>query len=90
MPHPTFTTEEICSRGQALYETKLKPIVETESNIGKLISIDIETGDYEIADSLITTGDRLRARHPEVVMFGARIGYDAVYAVGTGAINRVL
>ena len=90
MPHPRFSTEEICSRGKALYDTKLKLIVETAGNIGKLISIDIETGDYEIADSFITTGDRLRARHPGVAMFGARIGYDAVYAVGSGAINRVL
>jgi hypothetical protein len=77
-----YSGEEIGRRGQEIYEKKLRARVETEENIGKIISIDVETGDYEIDDDLIKAGDRLLARHPGAPLYGARIGYDAVYAVG--------
>ena len=88
MGHPRYSSEEIGQRGRTLYEQKIRPLVETEPNIGKVISIDIETGDYEIADDLITTGDRLRKKHPGAAIYGARIGYDAVYAIGSGELTR--
>lgn len=76
-------SQEIGRRGQKIYEERLRPLVETQENIGKIISIDIESGDYEIDNDLIKAGDRLRSRHPNAVLYGARIGYDAVYAIGS-------
>jgi hypothetical protein len=81
MPHPRFRSQEITRKGQELYE-QLRKRIETPENIGKIISIDIETSDYEIGDDLLTTGDRLFARHPGAALYGARIGYNAVYALG--------
>lgn len=77
-----YSGDEIGVRGQEIYEQHLRPVVETEENIGKIISIDVETGDYEIADDLLTSGRRLQLRRPEALMYGKRIGYNAVYAVG--------
>jgi hypothetical protein len=86
---PTTQLDDDISRiGHEIYETQLRPKVETEENIGKLISIDIKTGDYEIGDKLLTTVERLQARRPEAEIWTERIGYDAVYAVG-GSIQRV-
>ena len=51
MTHPHYPAGEIARRGKELYEKQLREQVETEENIGKLISIDIDTGDYEIDDS---------------------------------------
>lgn len=82
MPHPRFTGEEIGMRGEALYEAGIRSRVEIPENIGKIISIDIETGDYEIADDAITTGRRLQAKHPDAAIYGTRIGYNAVFAIG--------
>jgi hypothetical protein len=82
MGHPCDSSEQIGRRGQEIYEGKLRPFVETPENIGKIISIDVNTGDYEIDDDLIKAGDRLLARHPGACLYGVRIGYDAVYAVG--------
>jgi hypothetical protein len=82
MGHPRYSGEEIGRRGQEIYDQTLRPLVETGENIGKIISIDIETGDYEIDDDLIKAGDRLLARHPDAALYGVRIGYDAVYAIG--------
>jgi hypothetical protein len=41
VPHPRFSDEEITRRGQELYEQKIRALVETEENIGKLVSINI-------------------------------------------------
>jgi hypothetical protein len=87
MPHPRYSSVEITHRGNELYEQRIRNLVETQENLGKIVSIDIETGDYEIGDDLISTGDRLFARHPGAALYGARIGYNAVYAVG-GSLVR--
>lgn len=87
MPHPRYPGGEISRIGQELYDKKLRAQVETEENIGKIISIDIETGDYAIGDDVIETGMRLLKKRPDAPLYAARIGYDAVYAVG-GALSR--
>lgn len=81
MPHPRYSGNEISLRGKEIYEKQLRAKIETEENIGKLISIDIETGDYEIGNNPITTADRLFARHPDAALYGARIGYNAMYTI---------
>lgn len=82
MPHPRFSGEEIARRGEELYESSLRTQVETPDNIGKIISIDIETGDYAIDSDPLVTGRRLQERHPDAAIYGKRIGYNAVYAIG--------
>jgi hypothetical protein len=87
MGHPRFSLEEIGRRGQELYERTIRPLVETEENIGKQIVIDVETGDYEIDDDGLAASRRLLAKHPDAALFGARIGYNAVYTLG-GVLTR--
>jgi hypothetical protein len=58
-----------------------------KENMGKIIAIDVETGDHEIADDVIPAGRRLVARHPGAATWTKRIGYDAVYALG-GTLTR--
>lgn len=43
----TATGEEIGRRGQETYENTLRALLETGDNIGKIVSIDIESGDYD-------------------------------------------
>ena len=75
-------------RARALYE-RLRPQVETEENIGKLIILHVDSGDYEISeDNLgIKASHRLQARHPGSVPFAWRIGYNATDAIG-GVLER--
>jgi hypothetical protein len=87
MGHPRFSLEEIGRRGQELYEQSIRPRVETEGNIGKQIVIDIETGDYEIDDDGLAASRRLLVKHPGAALYGARIGYNAVYTLG-GVLTR--
>lgn len=69
MTHLKFSTEEIARRGKELYEKGIRAQVETVENIGKIISIDVETGDYEIDDDLVVTSRRLQAKHTTVAIW---------------------
>ena len=80
-------TDDINERGEEIYKQRLRDLLETEENIGKLVSIDVDTGDYEVDADLLASGLRLQARRPQARMYGKRIGYDAVYAIG-GSIHR--
>ncbi len=82
MAHPRLSEVEIDRRGQEMYEQHIRSKVETVGNIGKHIVIDVETGDYEIDSDGLAASRRLLAKHPDAALFGARIGYDAVYALG--------
>lgn len=82
-----LSDEEIVRRGQEWYENCIRPHVETAENIGKLISIDVETGEYEIGDDLLVISRRLQAKQPEAAIWAERIGDDAVYAVGSSLVR---
>ena len=41
--------EDIAPRGNAWYDNRIRDLVETEENVGKIITIDVETGDYELS-----------------------------------------
>jgi hypothetical protein len=88
MSCPTMSSEEIARRGKEWYENHIRAQVETEENIGKIVSIDVETGDYELGDDRhLDAAFRLQARHPGAAVYGIRIGYNAVYALG-GVLER--
>lgn len=89
MPYPKLSDEEIVRRGKELYDNHIRAQVETPENIGKLISINVETGEYEIGDDLLITSRRLQAKQPDAAIWGERIGFDAVYAVGGSLVRTV-
>lgn len=82
-----FSREEVVRRGEALYESTVRALVETSENIGKIVSIDIESGDYAIDADPIKAGVAVRLRHPDAILYGKRIGYAAAFAIG-GAMTR--
>ena len=42
---PRYSGDEFARRGGALYESKIRPLVEA-GNLGRILAIDIESGDY--------------------------------------------
>lgn len=77
-----FTSEQIMERGRAIYAERLRGQLETDENVGKFISIDIGSGDYEIGTSHLETTDRLFERYPDAVIATLRIGYPATFSRG--------
>jgi hypothetical protein len=73
---------ELRQKALEWYE-KLRATIEVPENIGKLLSIDVETGNYAIGDDAsLTAPHSLREKNPEARIYTLRIGYNAVYALG--------
>lgn len=79
--------EEVALRGKALYEQSIRGKVENAENIGRMVIIDIETGDYEVDEVGIVSAERLHAKHPNARLYGIRIGYNVAEALG-GVMER--
>ena len=84
MPTERIRWEDIAPRGNAWYDNHIRALVETDENIGKIITIDVETGDYELSerrDSAQATS-KLLAKNPGTQVLQKRIGYDVVDTFG--------
>ena len=85
----------LLAKGQAIYREKIRPLVHPQHK-GKMVIIDVETGDYEMDDSpshpeltarLILSlskdaADRLLKRRPGCYTHGVRVGYKVPYSFG--------
>ena len=85
---PRYSKEEFAQRGDLIYQTQIRPQVETD-NRGKIVAIDIETEDFELDVSEIAACDRLEARHPDAQIWIVRIGSRHVRRFG-GRTKRTL
>ena len=81
MPYPGHTTEEIAQRGRELYEHELRHEVEPEYS-GQFLVLDVQSGDYEIANEDLDASERLLERRPDAMLYGLRIGERAAYRIG--------
>ncbi len=73
MPYPGYITEEIARRGREVYEREVRRGVEPEHR-GRFLVLDVESGDYEIADDDLEASERLRERRPDALLYGFRVG----------------
>jgi hypothetical protein len=89
MSSPLLSRDEIAKLGQELYNRHIRSQVEVADNVGKIVSIDVETGEFEVGDELVETSLRSQSKHPNALLWAERIGFDAVYAVG-GTIIRTM
>jgi hypothetical protein len=78
---PRYSMEEFARRGDALYESKIGPLVEP-GNKGKFVVIDIETGEYEVDEDELKASDRLLKRVPTAQIWLRRIGFRYTYRFG--------
>ena len=82
-----YSKEELARRGQELYESGIRQKVEA-GNEGKIVAIDIETGDFEVDETVMGATDRLFERHPDAQPWGVRIGHRAVYHFGSRSLKK--
>jgi len=82
-----YSKEELARRGQGLYESQIRQQVEA-GNEGRIVAIDIETGEFEVGDTVIAATDRLFERQPDAQPWGIRIGHRAVYHFGSRSLKK--
>lgn len=73
--------DEIAQRGEEIYERSLRDRIE-KGNEGKILIIDVSTGEYEIDSDEIAASRRAMAKHPGHPLYMMRIGYNAVHTFG--------
>lgn len=78
-----YSKEELARRGQELYESGIRQQVEA-GNDGKIVAIDIETGEFEVDETVMGSTDRLFKRLPDAQPWTLRIGHSAVYHLERG------
>ncbi|RUT04746.1 hypothetical protein DSM106972_043150 [Dulcicalothrix desertica PCC 7102] len=83
-----LSREEVAQRAKLLYEESIQEKVEQEENIGKMVIIDIETGEYGVDTTGLKSVKILRPKNPTARLFGIKIGYNVAVSFG-GVMERV-
>ena len=78
------SVEDIARLGKEIYEQRIRPFVETE-NVGRVVAIDVCTGEYELGDSALDTTIRLRSRLLEAEIWLIRVGHLAYRYIRSAA-----
>jgi hypothetical protein len=78
---PRYSSEEFRRRGTDLYESKIRSLVEA-GNIGRLLCIDVESGDYAVGDDKLQAAQVLIDKNPDAQIWCLRIGHVAVEKFG--------
>ena len=79
--------EETSRLGLEIYRRDILPHVRDE-HWGRVLSIDLNSGDYAIGDSVIDTTDELWERRPDAEIWNVRVGDIALSRFGGGFPRR--
>ena len=80
--------KEAIRLGKEIYEREILPQVEAE-HFGEYVAIDVETGDWAVADTTRVAVDSLRTKRPHVVdVLCERVGFRALHSFGAGSVWR--
>ncbi len=85
--HPSRPREETARLGKEIYERDIRPKVEAGHH-GKVVAIDVDSGDYALADTASVAAKRLRAQRPDAGVWLMRVGYRALRSFGAGSLRR--
>ena len=79
--------DRVAEIGEELYRSTIRSQVDKPENLGKMIIIDVETGEFELDDIGLNSARHLRSKRPNAQLYGIRIGYSASVALG-GVLER--
>ena len=80
--------EEVVRLGKETYQRDIRPLVEPDHH-GKVIAIDVDTGNWAIGDNVIVATDRLREKRPDAInVLSERVGYQALRHFGGRPLRR--
>ena len=80
--------EEAARLGKEIYERDILPQVEAD-HFGEYVAIDVDSGNWAVADREIAALERLRATLPSAVnVLMERVGYRALRSFGAGSLRR--
>ena len=78
---------EFSQKGEDIYNTRIKHELPPDLK-GKIVAIEVESGDYFIGDTPLKAGICGQKKHPNKQFYFKRIGYDTVYK-SVGVVRRL-
>ena len=79
---PRYSKEEHARLGDEIYSQQIQSQVEKD-HAGRIVAIDVDSAQYEVADDTVTACQQLLARYPDAQPWVVRVGHDAVHRFGT-------
>jgi len=67
-------------KAEAIYRKKLEPKLEGKYK-GRIVAIDVESGDYFLGKTVLEAIGKGRRKHPDKIFYAVRIGYPAVHSL---------
>ncbi len=83
-----ITAQEVALRGRQLYEERIRSQVEPEHD-GRFLVVDVDSGEYALADDELEAFARVREKTPEGVLFLIRVGHRAAHRIGASLGYRI-
>lgn len=85
---PDRPKEETARLGDEIYERDIRQQVEADHH-GKVVAIDVESGEWAIGDNVIAATDCLWTQHPAAHdIWCLRVGYRALHHFGGRPLRR--
>ena len=79
--------EEAGILGEKIYERRIRRQVEDDFH-GKIVAIDVNSGDYAISDTVSAASKRLRKRLPDTDVWSVRVGYPTLRNFGGRPLRK--
>ena len=80
--------KEAVRLGKEIYQRDILPQV-VAHHFGEYVAIDVETGDWAVADTTRVVVERLRAQRPNAIdVLCERVGYRTLRSFGAGSLRR--
>lgn len=75
--------DDLARRAKDLYEPRIRERVEAEvDNEERFVAVDVESGDYKVADDALGASVGLRRRRPEASVYLMRVGRPTAFRLG--------
>jgi hypothetical protein len=73
-----YSPEEFAEKGTRFYSQTILPVLGLEAD-GKIVAIDIETGEFELADTTLAAAAKMFERLPTAQLWFERVGSESVH-----------
>ncbi|MDA0839729.1 MAG: hypothetical protein O3B01_30690 [Planctomycetota bacterium] len=86
---PKYSIQEHARRGNELYEQGILPKIDQIADQGKIVAIDIESGDFAVAEDVLEASEALLVRRPDAQTWFVRVGHQGVHNFGPNALGNL-
>ena len=87
-PDIDIHSDDVVIIGESIYEKDVRPHM-TDADKGKMVVIDVSSGDYEIDQNSMDARHRLLKRQPDAIVYIGRVGHRAAYRMGLRIVECV-